>query len=259
MKKMIYCACLLAFTAMACNNSGKSIKPVSENPLLTFSVKEYEKKSQLNGFTETELKAEIPVANGETEAAKRINDRVFQITKLIVGQENDRSANYEELFSGFIKNYEDFIKENPDHPGGWEATVKGSVPYQTPELLNIKIDSYMMTGGAHGNGNQTSLIFDPRDGKELNIGDIVNDTNVLSRIAERKFREKYNIPAESSINSTGLMFNNDKFALPANIFLTGNGLLLFYNAYEIAAYVDGTREILIPYNEISDYLSVPIK
>ena len=72
--------------------------------------------------------------------------------------------------------------------------------------------------------------------------------------AEKKFRAKYKIPANKSINATGLMFENEKFNLPENIFYTDDGLLLYYNSYEAASYADGPKELLLPYKEVNDYL-----
>ena len=258
MKKIIY-TLFVAFIAMSCNNKNKQTTDTMEENQLSFVKKEYNIKSKLTNIPETELTADIPVAEGNDTIAKRINDAIFRTVKLIVAQEPDRSANYDELFAGFINNYEKFVSEYPDGPGAWEANIKGSVEYQTPEIVNIQIDSYTMTGGAHGNSNMTSLLFDPRNGKELAIQDIVRDTVQLYNIAEKKFREKYNVPADKPINSTGLMFLNDKFALPQNIFVTKDGLKLFYNPYEIAAYAEGTKDLTIPYGEIKDYLLISDK
>lgn len=51
------------------------------------------------------------------------------------------------------------------------------------------------------------------------------------------------------------MLEDDKFILPANIFVTKDGLLLFYNVYEIAPYSDGTKELLLTYDELKGYIS----
>lgn len=50
------------------------------------------------------------------------------------------------------------------------------------------------------------------------------------------------------------MFEGDQFQLPLNIFYTDKGLLLYYNRYEIAAYADGPKELLIPYEELKNFL-----
>jgi len=259
MKKTAYILILtLAVLAVSCNNTNKQSTKNNETGI-TFTKAEFKKQSVVSGKDDTELTAVIPIAEGDSMAAKNINDSVFNIVKLIVGQEDDKSKNYEELFSGFIKNYDKFIAETPDYELPWEADIKGTVDFSNSDIINIKLVSYTMTGGAHGNPFTTSLLFSPKDGRELSIRDIVKDTSSFTQLAEKKFRDKFNIPADKSINSTGLMFSNEKFALPQSVFVTKDGLLLYYNVYEIAAYVDGTKELLIPYDEIKDNLAINIK
>ena len=255
MQKIIYFL-FLAILAVACSNSKKQTGIPTD---LSFSKTEYKEESSISEKESTRLTAIIPIANGENSIAKSINDSVFKTVKLIIAQEGDNSTNYDDLFKGFIKNYEAFVSDNSDYKLGWEADINGLVEYYNNDIVNIKLVSYTMTGGAHGNPNTTSLIFSAKDGKELVISDVVKDLEKLSQLAEIKFRAKYNLPSNQAINSTGFMFPDDKFILPQNIFITKDGLLLFYNVYEIAAYADGTKELLIPYNEIKDNLLVDIK
>lgn len=252
MKQIIFSFFVISLI-ISCSKAPKQDGP--SNEMLILANTKFEEKTGLTNGRETFVKASIPIANGESEAAKNINNSIFATVKLIVGQENDNSENYNELFSNFIKNYQGFVKETPEYDIPWEATIEGSVNYFGSDLINIKLESYAMTGGAHGLSYSTSLLFSPVDGKELDISNIVTDTLALSQVAEKKFREKYRIPADEDINTTGLMFNNDKFSLPKNIFITKEGLLLYYNVYEIAPYADGTSEVLIPYSEIKEYIN----
>lgn len=258
MKQIIFIL-LSAFILSGCNQKGKASGDSGEDSKLTFLTKDYKLSSTIGKGDETTVTASIVTAEGESEAAKKINNKVFDTVKLIVGQEGDASTGYDVLFTGFITTYEGFVNENPDYPGAWEADITSTVEYNTPEILNIKIESYTMTGGAHGNPNTTSLLFDSKNGKGLTMTDIVNDTIAISEIAEKKFREKNNITTDKSLNSAGYMFSGDKFVLPQNIFVTKEGLVLFYNVYEIAAYVNGTTELLLPYDEIKNYLSVKLQ
>ena len=51
------------------------------------------------------------------------------------------------------------------------------------------------------------------------------------------------------------MFERDEFYLPENIGLTENGLVLLYNQYEVASYADGAIELILPMNEVKNYLT----
>jgi len=263
MKKSLFLLLIAALMVSCGNKSNNTANRVDNDKpqasAVTFATKEYNQKSNLPNMAETEVDAEIPVAEGDNSVAKNINEKVFATVKSIVAQEGDNSSDYSTLFSNFVKSYEDFAKEYPDSPGGWEATVKGSVEYDSPQLLNIKIDAYTMTGGAHGLGTMTSLLFDPATGRELSLTDIVSDTAALSRMAEVKFRDKYDIPQGQSINSTGKMFVNDRFILPQNVFIEDDGLMLYYNPYEAAAYVEGSQEVELPYDEVRNLLKINIE
>ena len=54
----------------------------------------------------------------------------------------------------------------------------------------------------------------------------------------------------------GDYFFGEEFHLPANIGYNDEGVLLFYNVYEIASYAVGITEFTIPFEEVEDYLSI---
>lgn len=246
----------MSVAVISCNNPKSHVENKGDGgQKLSFTSAGYNEQTISGNGQQTKVTATIPRAEGNGIAAKNINDKVFNAVRLIVGQENDSSKNYDELFKGFIRNYESFVSENKDYKLPWEADIKGSVEYETPSIINIKLVSYTMTGGNHGNPYTTSLLFNPADGKELAVSGIIKDMDAVTLLAEKKFREKYNIPADKPLNSAGYMFENDKFTLPANIFVTRDGLLLFYNVYEIAPYAEGTREVLLPAGEIKNYVT----
>lgn len=68
------------------------------------------------------------------------------------------------------------------------------------------------------------------------------------------FKQKFNISEQKSINSTGLLFEDDKFVLPNAIFFKEKGLLLYYSTYEISSYAEGIKELLLPYSDVEPYL-----
>ena len=73
---------------------------------------------------------------------------------------------------------------------------------------------------------------------------------------KKKFRKKFNIPEKEALNNSGFMFEEEKFQLPQTFFFTEEGLLLYYNVYEIASYADGPKQLLLPYEEVAPYLAI---
>ena len=226
---------------------------------LTFKDQSFQKTTTLPCKENCpEITVKIPVAKNDLIVADSINKKVFSVLKEIVyfGEKPYTSKDYKGLLASFIDSYEKLQKEFPNDTFGWEAKIKGSVIYQSESVLNIEINHYTYTGGAHGYQGLRSLLFDPSTGKSIPNVALFRDKNAFMAFAEKKFRAKYKIPANKSINATGLMFEDEKFNLPQNIFYTDKGLLLYYNSYEAASYADGPKELLLPYVEVEQFLSL---
>ncbi|MFV5701565.1 PdaC/SigV domain-containing protein [Flavobacterium sp. XS2P12] len=236
---------LLLFSVARCSNE------------LVFEDQSFKKKTTLPCKENCpQITVKIPVAKDVPVVADSINKKVFSVLKEIIyfGEKPYTSTNYNGLLTSFIGSYEKIQKEFPNDKFGWEADIEGSIKYQSDSILNIEIKHYTYTGGAHGYQGLRSLLFDPNTGKFISNNKLFKDKNAFTAFAEKKFRAKYKIPENKSINSTGLMFEDEKFYLPQNIFYTDKGLLLYYNSYEAASYADGPKELLFSYKEVNDYL-----
>jgi hypothetical protein len=241
---------VLVLLITACNTSTTAIDETSDTAtvekeaatgVLKFVVQEF--KQQLTPGCDScpQVTAAIPVAAGNKPVAQKINDSVLAIISKTIGEEGRQFTNYDSLFGGFIDSYKKMKAELPDANFGWEATIKGNVVQQSDSLINIKLETFVFTGGAHPNTNTFSLLFDPVTGNKLSIVNLVTNLHTLTRLAEVKFRKQYKIPANASINSTGFTFDDKRFILPRNIFFNSDGLLLHYNAYDVGPYVMGAQ------------------
>lgn len=204
------------------------------------------------------ISVRIPIAKDVPVVADSINKKIFSVLKEIVyfGEKPYTATDYQGLVNSFIDSYEKLQKDFPKDSFGWEAKIDGNVKYISENIINIEIKHYAYTGGAHGYQGLRSLLFDPKTGKTILQNQLFKDQNTFKAFAEKEFRNKFKIPEKGSINQTGLLFEDDTFHLPQNIFYTDKGLLLFYNPYEVASYADGTKELLLSYNEVNDYLLI---
>ncbi|GGF20096.1 hypothetical protein GCM10011518_31780 [Flavobacterium limi] len=224
---------------------------------LTFENEVFEKESKIPCKKDCpKITIEVPVAKNIPVAADSINKKILGVLKEIVyfGEKPSDAKDYNSLVDSFIASYEEMHKKFPGETFAWEAKVKGNIEYQSDQIVNIKLDHYTFTGGAHGYQGFRSLLFNPETGKTIFCDEIFKNEKEFKAFAEKEFRKKYKISDNANINSTGLMFENDKFQLPQNIFYTTEGLLLYYNSYEAASYADGPKEILFPYEQINKYL-----
>jgi len=230
---------------------------ISCNKDLSFKNEIFKKKSTLPCKKDCpQITIDIPVAKNIPVVADSINKKILNVVKEIVyfGEKPSEVKDYNSLTNSFIASYEEMHKKFPNETFGWEAKIKGNIEYQSDQILNIKLDHYTFTGGAHGYQGFRSLLFNPKTGKIIFSDQLFKNEKEFKAFAEKEFRNKYKIPAKANINVTGLMFEKDTFQLPQNIFYTDEGLLLYYNSYEAASYADGPKEILFPYNKISKYL-----
>jgi hypothetical protein len=219
---------------------------------LVFENQSFQKKTSLPCTQNCpHINVTIPIAKDVPIVADSINKKVFSVLKEIIyfGEKPYTSTDYDGLVNSFIDSYEQLRKEYPKDVLGWEAAIEGSVNYQSDSILNLKIKHYTYTGGAHGYQAQRSLLFDPKTGKSIPNNQLFKIRNAFKAFAEKKFRNKYNIPENKSINATGLLFEGDNFSLPLNIFYTDKGVLLHYNPYEASSYADGPKELLLSYNQ----------
>lgn len=263
MKRYLYT--LLALTLLAsCQEEKKKMavetEEATEKPA-AFTSKKYEQKTTLP-CTDlcTNVMIDVPFAENIAQPAKdSINNKIFNTVRGIVyfGEKPTNGKTYEEVMASFIKSYEDLRKDFPkEKMAPWEAKINGSIPYQTDNIINVKLENYTFTGGAHGYSGLRSLIFNAKTGTTVNYAEMFTDQKAVTAMAEKKFREKYKIPTGKNINSTGYFFENDTFKLPQNIFYTDEGLLLYYNPYEVASYAEQQKEITLTYEELGGMLKV---
>lgn len=205
-----------------------------------------------------EIKINIPLAKTNTAAADSINKRVFSVVKELVQLDEKplSKEDYSLLMESFIASYEEVKNEFPESTFGWEAAIAGEVKYESESLINIEIEHYTFTGGAHGYSGLQSLLIDPKTGNLIPNECLFQNLDGLKRMAEEKFRNKYQIPLQGSINQTGYSFPNQEFVLPKNIFYTRDGLLLHYNQYEIASYAEGAKNLFLPFTILKEFLVI---
>lgn len=225
---------------------------------LSFENERFEEKSTIPCKKDCpQITIEVPIARNGRVISDSINKKVFAVIKEIVffGEDSTKVDDYKSLSKSFIASYEEMLQKFPDDTFGWEGKIIGNVEFQSENILNLKIDHYTFTGGAHGYQGYRSLLFNAKTGKNITNHQLFKNEKEFKAFAEKTFRAKYKIPESANINATGLMFENDKFQLPQNIFYTSEGLLLYYNSYEAASYADGPKELIFPYDEVKKYLN----
>ena len=202
------------------------------------------------------VRVTIPEAAGPGALAENINTAVREeiIELLDYDQESD-ARDIPGAIAAFQEGFQKLQEDFPEELSGWEASVEAMKTYEDSSVLTIEMNTYIFTGGAHGYPATRFLNFDKKTGKEIDALDLFKDPGKFSEYAESAFREHYQIAAEAPINSTGFMFEEDRFELPQNMGLTAEGLVLHYNPYEAASYADGALVLKFPLEEVQPFLS----
>lgn len=192
----------------------------------------------------------IPKALGNTSASESINLKIenFVASVLTIGEPevSNKLLSITKQIDAFNTEYQNFKKDFPETPQYWDAQINGEVTFQSDEIISVAITSYLNTGGAHGNTLITFLNFDAVTGKEILKEKLFTDMESFQTIAKSYF--------DKEVTDKSILFEPDSFQLPSNIGFSEDGVILLYNAYEIAPYSTGIIEFTIPFEKSNDYL-----
>ncbi|MEZ4796847.1 MAG: DUF4163 domain-containing protein [Flavobacteriaceae bacterium] len=210
------------------------------------------KFSEVNSLFEKNavIELNIPKADGNTEQSKAINKTIENhiANMLVFLEEPSDTLQLNYAINAFDSEYKRFKQDFEESAMVWDASFDGEVTYQSSELISIAINSYVNSGGAHGNSNVTFFNFNS-SGKLLSFNDLFSNEKGLEEKVKTYFNE------ETEGNNINYFFG-DEFHLPANIGFNDEGVIFFYNVYEIASYADGVTEFTIPFEEIEPYLKL---
>lgn len=192
----------------------------------------------------------IPVATGDINIIDNINsvvnNHVMEMLRLDPS-EPVNSKTIEEGIDAFNDEYNRFKADFPESSQPWEAQIDGEIMYQSPELISMSLTSYLNTGGAHGNLTISFLNFDTKTGKLIKNSDLFKNMADFNALANRYF--------EDTVEDKDVLFDPQSFKLPENIGVNDEGVVLLYNAYEIAPYSEGIIEFAIPFENINPLLT----
>lgn len=186
---------------------------------------------------------------GDSEFSQVINDKnTEELVQIFNSSDEDENEaeNVEEAANGFIEDYFKFKEEYSDSQASYEADIEQKVKSKNESTIVLQTKFYLFTGGAHGYSGTQFRNYDAHTGELLSHKDLISDIDGFTDFIEGKFREKYDIPPNASINSQGYFFEDDKFILPENISVTDKEVILLYNPYEAASYAEGQLRFMFP-------------
>lgn len=165
---------------------------------------------------------------------------------------NPQVADLEMIVQELFLDFNQQIEPNSVLASNWMIEINGEQVSATPTTITMSISEYSYLGGAHPNSRQTYLNFNKKTGQLIKIEDFITNRELLLNLAEKQFREAYNLNPTQDLTAAGLFEN--QLVLPQNFAITQEGLHLFYNPYEIGPYAAGTYEVNLPWTRLEDVL-----
>jgi hypothetical protein len=160
------------------------------------------------------------------------------------------------FFSAFKKGARE-MEDGGFSPMPWELNLDSGYLEGADGIILVKITVFSFTGGAHPNTMAIFWNYDSPAGREITVSDILkkNAEPDLKRIGEAHFRPTRGMKEGDSYESVGCFLDAGEFRLPANYGFAKEGLVFYYNTYEIAAYVTGPTQFTVPWTELKDLIN----
>lgn len=146
--------------------------------------------------------------------------------------------------------------------GDWDYPTWGNTKFAKICRLDnhvVSLNDYFgdYLGGSHGTHGSIGRTYDVRSGKELQLEDILTDSQgfydkaveyIIARLGEEVYKKNlYQNYAET--------VRTDTFGeTSASWYLDSKGIVITYQLYQIAPYVAGTPSVTLPYDEFAAYI-----
>jgi hypothetical protein len=232
---------LVAAIATACSQ-------LRENPELAFEMTTFRAESSPGCVADTAACASFnvtyPVFNGlDTSVQVSINER---IAGQLASAPGGMPRTFQGLADDFVADFNSFATENPEFGFGWYYDTNVSVLIASDTLVSLQVDTETFTGGAHGSYTTRFVNVEPMTGTSFLLGALLKDgyEDELSRLAYEDYTR------QRDTDSVDPSANEGQFELNDNYGFRKEGIVFFFNAYELGSYAEGPTEILIPYEEL---------
>ena len=107
-------------------------------------------------------------------------------------------------------------------------------------------ENYMYSGGAHGNLIRTAFTFDSQTGKPRTLCSFMKQPNCLPCITQYIIQQIRNSGHESDYFSDYVTLVPQTLHAE-NFYIKPQGVVVFFEHYDIAPYVSGIKEFVIPF------------
>lgn len=207
----------------------------------TFNTMVISEEMKYDDVTVLNYRIEYPefVSDNYKKSIRAVNQ--FYKGEALALQNNFRTK----LYRMAVEQYLNDIKNGfPVHV--FEALQTFEVTYNKACIISLYFDNYRYTGGAHGLTVRTSQTWNLKTGKMLKLRELYKcSDNYKSYIKKKIIEQIRENPDIYFVNYEELM--EQTFDVN-NFYCTPQGVVVYFQQYDIAPYASGIREFLLPYN-----------
>ena len=201
---------------------------------------------QYNDVTVLNYRIEYPEFVGDSYRRGRRTVNQFYKDAALALQNSIRGNLYQLAVDQYL-----FDVENGFPVRTFEALQTFKVTYNKSCIISVYFDNYQYTGGAHGLTNRTSQTWNLRTRRMIKLKDLYRCSGDYKAYIKRKVIEQIN--QQIMQEDSGIYFENyeelvEQTFNPESFYSTPEGIVVYFQQYDIAPYSSGIREFLLPYN-----------
>jgi hypothetical protein len=197
-----------------------------------------------------------------TDAPVYLKDSMLKNTKLLLASWLDVKGQFD-LNTSVQKHFDEYGKQiATNNLPAHLAFILNITPedvYQNERIISFAYNWMIYEGGAHPNSGKYCFVLDKNTGNKVCYKCLIkgNETEFLN-IAEAEFKTQSGIKADEKIQDP-YWFKDGKFHLSDNYRFTTEGIVFYYDPYEIAPYSFGIIELKLPYGKIEKLIKWDFK
>ncbi len=158
-----------------------------------------------------------------------------------------------ELFEEFVTILDSFPTTDYEAGMFFSFETGFDIKLLNQSILSFALNHYEFTGGAHGNYFSIGYTIDLTSGNLLSLNQIIKTESlpVITSLCEDIIKQMFE--AESLFDA-GLFEDALELNLDQDFYVVDGALVFQFDPYEIAPYSMGNIEVIIPLDEISEFI-----
>lgn len=180
------------------------------------------------------------------DVINNINNTIYSDVKNLKDKVKNKSKEYKKEYYQIVlsESNKDYVKYQ------YELYIDYKLTYNKNNVISIPMNVYEFTGGAHGMTYLNSYNYNLINGKKLKLSDIFKENIDYKKIIDNYI--KYVIKKNPDIYFQG----NDGFKgikEEQSFYIEDDGIVIYFDLYEIAPYYVGIPKFKIKYDEFIKY------